>query len=50
VEEEKYLGDIISNNGKNTKNIEARKNRGTGIVNQIMSILEDICFGKITLL
>ena len=46
VEEEKYLGDIISNNGKNTKNIEARKNRGTGIVNQIMSILEDICFGK----
>jgi hypothetical protein len=46
VDKEKYLGDIISNDGKNTKNIAARKNRGTGIVNQIMSILEDICFGK----
>ena len=46
VEEEKYLGDIISNDGKNTKNIIARKNRCTGVVNQIVSILEDICFGK----
>ena len=33
VEQEKYLGDIISNDGKNTKNITARKNRGTGVVN-----------------
>ena len=40
------MGNIISNDGKNTKNIAARKNRGTGIVNQIMSILEDICFGQ----
>ena len=46
VEKEKYLGDIISNDGKNTKNIAARTNRGTGVVNQIISILEDICFGK----
>ena len=46
VEKEKYLGDIISNDGKNTKNITARKNRGTGVVNQVMSMLEDICFGK----
>ena len=46
VEQEKYLGDIISNDGKNTKNITARKNRGTGVVNQVISILEDICFGK----
>ena len=46
VEKEKYLGDIVSQDGKNTKNIVARKNRGTGVVSQIMSILEDICFGK----
>ena len=46
VEEEKYLGDIISCDGKNKKNITARKNRRIGVVNQIMSILEEICFGK----
>ena len=46
VEEEKYLGDIITNDGKNVKNIAARTNRGIGTVNQIMSILDDICFGK----
>ena len=32
--------------GKNVKNIAARTNRGIGTVNQIMSILDDICFGK----
>ena len=46
VVDEKYLGDIIASDGKNTKNISARSNRGTGVVNQIMSMLEDICFGK----
>ena len=46
VVNEKYLGDIIASDGKNTKNISARSNRGTGVVNQIMSMLEDICFGK----
>ena len=40
------MGDIIASDGKNTKNISARSNRGTGVVNQIMSMLEDICFGK----
>jgi hypothetical protein len=46
VSEEKYLGDIISVDGKNMKNIVARVNRGTGIITQIMAILEEICFGK----
>ena len=46
VEQERYLGDIISNDGENTKNITARKNRGTGVVNEVISILEEICFGK----
>ena len=31
VNQEKYLGDILSNDGKNSKNIAARKNRGIGI-------------------
>ena len=46
VSHDKYLGDIISSDGRNNKNIAARTNRGTGVVNQIMSMLEDICFGK----
>ena len=44
--QEKYLGNIISKDGKSTKNDAARKKRGTGIIIQIQSILEDICFGK----
>ena len=46
VEDEKYLGDVLSNDGKNIKNITARKNRGLGVITQIMSILADICFGN----
>ena len=46
VMDEKYLGDIVSSDGKNQKNILARKNRGIGVVTQIMTKLEDICFGK----
>ena len=46
VQEEKYLGVILTSDGKNSKNIAARKNRGVGVVNQIMTILEEICFGK----
>ena len=42
---EKYLGDVFSSNGSNAKNIEARQTKGKGIVSQIMSILEDVCFG-----
>ena len=46
VETEKYLGDVISSDGKNLKNMMARKGRGTGITNQIMTKLEYVCFGK----
>ena len=45
VKSEKYLGDIISSDGKNLKNMMSRKNKGTGIVNQIMTKLEEVCFG-----
>ena len=46
TDSEKYLGDIISNDGKNMKNIKARVNKGTGIVNKILTLLEGIPFGK----
>ena len=46
TKQEKYLGDLICDNGKNAKNIAQRTGKGSGIVNQIMSILSDICFGK----
>ena len=44
-EQEKYLGDVICSNGRNEKNIEERKNKGTGIVNQIMGKLGTIVYG-----
>ena len=42
--EQMYLGDIISNDGKHFKNIEHRKNKALGIINQIMQILETVYF------
>ena len=45
-DEEKYLGDIISSDGKNSKNIHARVNKGKGIVRNILNMLEGIPFGK----
>ena len=43
---EKYLGDIICNSAKNDKNVEARTKKGYGIIQQIVSILQEISFGK----
>ena len=45
-EEQMYLGDIISADGKHQKNIQHRKNRGLGVINQIMQILDAVYFGK----
>ena len=45
---EKYLGDIISHDGRNHRNIEARKGKGFGTNNKIMNMIEDICFGPFT--
>ena len=36
---------LISNDGKNEKNIKARRDKGQSIVDQIMSILESTVFG-----
>ena len=46
VPEEKYLGDILSCDGRNIKNIQSRISKGTGIITQIMCILEEVFFGK----
>lgn len=45
-DEQLYLGDIISSDGKHEKNVHARKNKGLGIINQIMQILQSLYFGK----
>ena len=44
--EEKYLGDMISTDGRNMKNIKARITKGKGIVNKILTVLDGIPFGK----
>ena len=44
--EEKYLGYIISADGKNIKNVKARVAKGKGIISRIITLLEGIPFGK----
>ena len=44
-DEEKYLGDLLTSDGTNAKNIKARKGKGFGIVDKISSMLEDIYVG-----
>ena len=44
--EQKYLGDLLSSDGSHTKNVQERRNKGYGIINQIMQILESTFFGK----
>ena len=43
---EKYLGDILTTDGKIDYNIEERYNKGIGIVNTILSMLNEISFGQ----
>ena len=40
-----YLGDVISKDGKNTKNVEARTSKGLGILGHIMDVLKRVNFG-----
>ena len=44
--EQRYLGDLISSDGSHLKNIQDRRNKGYGIINQIKQILESTYFGK----
>ena len=44
--EQTYLGDVISDDGKHTKNVQARRNKGLGVITQITHILDSVLFGK----
>ena len=44
--DERYLGDVISTNGQNLKNIKARIAKGKGIMNKIFTMLDGFHFGK----
>ena len=46
VSEDTYLGDVISDDGKNMKNIKKRISKGLGIISEIMNILEKVTLGK----
>ena len=46
VTDEKYLGDVLSADGKNLKNITTRRNKSIGTRNQIMGILQDVYYGR----
>ena len=46
VTEDTYLGDIISEDGKNGKNIKNRISKGVGIISEIMNILETVSLGE----
>ena len=46
VENTKYLGQIISTNGSNMKNLENRANKGIGLVNKIQTTLTNTPGGK----
>ena len=46
VTEDKYLGDIISSDGKNSKNISARLSKGLGIITQILHMLDSVSLGE----
>ena len=45
VSEALYLGDVISQDGKNTKNVKNRVSKGMGIVTDIIDILNTVSFG-----
>ena len=44
--EQLYLGDVITSNGKCDMNIQRRKNKSIGIINQIIKIMKSTHFGK----
>ena len=45
VLQDKYVGDVLENNGSNKANIKERLDKGYGIVNEILSILSEITVG-----
>ena len=45
VTEDTYLGDVLSSDGRNTKNINNRIGKGLGKISEIMNMLEKISLG-----
>ena len=45
VHTDTYLGDVLSSDGKNTANIDARISKGHGILSNILKYLETVSFG-----
>ena len=45
VTKDTYLGDIISSDGRNTKNVTSRISKGIGIITQINHLLEMVSLG-----
>ena len=45
VDKEKYVGDIVTSNGKHSKNLITRRSKGIGITSEIISILDGLCLG-----
>jgi hypothetical protein len=45
-EEQMYLGDLLSADGSHLKNVMHRKNKGLGVTNSIMQILQTTSYGK----
>ena len=46
VNEDTYLGDVLSGDGKNTKNINKRISKGIGIMSSIFNLLDQISLGS----
>ena len=46
ITHDKYLGDIMSSNGKNDLNIQSRVNKGLGNVTKVMNMLEKVTLGS----
>ena len=46
VEEKKYLGDIITKDGKNSRNIRERTNKAQGNINHIVNSLMERPYGR----
>ena len=46
VDEDTYLGGLISDSCDNERKLELALNKGIGIVSGIMAILQEISFGK----
>ena len=45
VKKEKYVGDMVTGDGKHSKNLDARRSKGMGVISEILSILDGMCLG-----